>query len=274
MATILLSAAGAAIGGSIGGTVLGLSAAVVGQAAGATLGRVLDQRLLGGGGRAVETGRLDRYRLTGASEGAPIGQVYARMRIGGQVIWATRFREVVNTGGGGKGAPSTPKIKEYSYTVSLAIALCEGEIGHVGRVWADGAEVPRSSLPMRVHRGTEDQLPDSAIEAVEGAGMAPAYRGTAYVVFEDLDLSRFGNPRAAVLRSESFEPGARESPPSASSRSRGPCCGWRFWAVLGANTRCYQPGALPARACRGRPANVEHCFPVTSGYRVASLRGA
>ena len=31
------------------------------------------------------------------------------------------------------------------------------------------------------------------MEAVEGAGRVPAYRGLAYVVFEDLDLGPFGN---------------------------------------------------------------------------------
>jgi hypothetical protein len=44
---------------------------------------------------------------------------------------------------------------------------------------------------MRVHRGTETQTPDPLIEAVEGA--ASAFRGTAYVVFEDLPLGPFGN---------------------------------------------------------------------------------
>ena len=47
MATILLSAAGAAVGAGFGGTVLGLSGAVIGRAIGATVGRVIDQRLLG-----------------------------------------------------------------------------------------------------------------------------------------------------------------------------------------------------------------------------------
>ena len=59
MATILLSAAGAAIGGSVGGTLAGLSSAVIGRAVGATLGRVIDQRLLGQGSDVVETGRVD-----------------------------------------------------------------------------------------------------------------------------------------------------------------------------------------------------------------------
>ena len=194
MATILLSAAGAAIGGGFGGSILGLSGAVIGRAIGATLGRVIDQRLLGSGSAAVETGHVDRFRLTGASEGAPVGQIWGRMRVAGQVIWATRFLETTTTtGGGGKGAPPTPKTTEFSYSVSLALAVCQGEITRVGRIWADGVEIGRDDVSMRVYTGSEGQLPDPKIEAVEGAGMVPAYRGIAYVVFEDLELGQFGN---------------------------------------------------------------------------------
>lgn len=54
MATILLSAAGAALGGSMGGTVLGLSMAAAGRFAGGIIGRSIDQRLLGQGSDVVE----------------------------------------------------------------------------------------------------------------------------------------------------------------------------------------------------------------------------
>ncbi|MDP4031648.1 MAG: glycoside hydrolase/phage tail family protein [Pseudorhodobacter sp.] len=192
MATILLSAAGAAIGSGFGGTVLGLSGAVIGRAVGATLGRVIDQRVLGGGSDAVETGRIDRFRLMGASEGAAIGQVFGRARIAGQVIWATRFEESVRKSGGGKGAPR-PRTTAFSYSVSLAVALCGGQITNVGRIWADGVEIAPDSINLRVYKGGEDQLPDPKIEAVEGAGKAPSYRGVAYVVIEDLALAPFGN---------------------------------------------------------------------------------
>ncbi|RBO54376.1 host specificity protein [Rhodovulum sp. BSW8] len=193
MATIVLSAAGAAAGSALGGSVLGLSSAVIGRAVGATLGRVIDQQLLGSGSQAVETGKVERFRLTGASEGAAVGRLWGRSRVAGQVIWASRFRETVSTHGGGKGAPSKPKVKEYSYSVSLGIALCEGQIARVGRIWADGAEIEPQSLTLRVYDGSEDQLPDALIEAVEGPGRAPAYRGIAYVVIEDMELARFGN---------------------------------------------------------------------------------
>lgn len=193
MATLLLSAAGAAIGGAVGGSVLGLSGAVIGRAVGATLGRVIDQRLMGAGSETVEVGRIERFRLMGASEGAPLGPVWGRVRVGGQVIWATRFAETVSTSGGGKGVPSRPKVDSYAYSVSLAVALCEGPISGVGRIWADGVEIAPAALNLRVYPGDEAQLPDPRISAVEGAGHAPAYRGIAYVVIEDLDLSAFGN---------------------------------------------------------------------------------
>ncbi|AVO38517.1 baseplate multidomain protein megatron [Pukyongiella litopenaei] len=213
MATIVLAAAGAAIGGSIGGTVAGLSTAIIGRAVGAVAGRMIDERLLGSGSEPIETGKVDKFRLTQAGDGAPLAQVYGRMRVGGQVIWASDFQETTTTsGGGGKGSRSQPATTSYSYSVSLAIAVCEGEVASIGRVWADGEEVARDDLNMRVYRGTKNQLPDPVIEAVEGTGRVPAYRGTAYVVMEDLGLERFGNrvPQFSfeVVRAE--QPGARE----------------------------------------------------------------
>jgi len=192
MATIVLAAAGAAVGSGFGGAVLGLSGGVIGRAVGATLGRVIDQRLMGTGSRAVETGRIERFRLTGAGEGAPIPRVWGRMRLGGQVIWASRFAEDATRSGGGKGSARTATVN-YSYSVSLAVALCEGEISGIGRIWADGAEIGPDELAVRVYTGGSDQLPDPRIEVVEGAGNVPAYRGLAYVVIEDLQLGRFGN---------------------------------------------------------------------------------
>lgn len=102
MATVIFSAAGAALGGSVGGTLAGLSSVAIGRAVGATLGRVVDQRLLGQGGQAVETGKVDRFRLTRAGEGEPVAQVYGRMRLGGHVIWVSDFQESVNVSGGAR----------------------------------------------------------------------------------------------------------------------------------------------------------------------------
>ncbi|WP_411839311.1 glycoside hydrolase/phage tail family protein [Paracoccus sp. ME4] len=193
MATIVLSAVGASLGAGFGGAVLGLSGAVLGRAAGAVLGRVIDQRLLGGGAKAVETGRIDRLRIQTAGEGMAIPRIWGQMRVPGHVIWASPLEEITRTedAGGGKGAPRA-QVTQVSYRLSVALALAEGHILSVGRVWADGEEIAQSDLNMRFYPGSETQMPDPAIAAIEGDA-APAYRGTAYVVLENLSLERWGN---------------------------------------------------------------------------------
>lgn len=191
MATVVLSALGSAIGESIGGTVLGLTAAQVGAAAGAAAGRAIDQQLLGAGSRAVATGRIDRLRLQTAGEGVPVPRLWGQMRVPGHVIWASPLEEVRRGEGGGKGA-GRPRAAGSGYRVSVALALCEGRILGVGRVWVDGEELAAADLNMRIYPGDEAQMPDPAISAHEGEE-APAYRGLAYVVLEDLDLSPWGN---------------------------------------------------------------------------------
>ena len=77
--------------------------------------------------------------------------------------------------------------------MNVAIALCEGEITRVGRIWADGEEIAPDDLNMTVYTDSAEQQPDPLMEAIEGTGMVPAYRGTAYVVMEALALQQFGN---------------------------------------------------------------------------------
>lgn len=207
MATLILGAAGAFIGAGFGGTVLGLSGAVIGRAVGATIGRAIDARLMGAGSEAVsvETARQERLRVMTSGEGGTLPVVWGRMRVGGQVIWVSPFTEHVThtqtqsqsqTAGGKGGSRSTTTtttVTSYHYSVNLAVALGEGVIRGVGRVWADGTEVNPADLNMRVYMGDEAQLPDPKIAAHEGAEATPAYRGTAYVVFEDLMLEPYGN---------------------------------------------------------------------------------
>ncbi len=189
MATILLQAAGGALGGLVGGPV----GAMLGRGLGALAGGVVDQRLFSRT-RSVEGARLRGGRVLEADEGAGIARLYGTARIAGQAIWATRFEETRTTERqGGKGRPAGAKVTTYSYHGNLAIGLCEGPIAGVRRVWADGEELDLTTVEMRVHRGTEDQMPDPLIEARQGAGNAPAYRGLAYVVFERLALERWGN---------------------------------------------------------------------------------
>lgn len=198
MATLLLQVAGAALGSALGGPVGG----VIGQALGGLAGSSIDQAWLGnsgGGNKIVDGPRLKEVNGLAATEGAAIPRLYGRARLGGQLIWATRFEEevtvsITRTKSGGKGGGRSKKTFEttYSYHANLAIGLCEGPIAFIRRIWVDGRELDVRTVQMRVHHGYETQEPDPLIVAKE-AGEAPAYRGLAYVVFERFPLADYGN---------------------------------------------------------------------------------
>jgi len=201
MATVLLQAAGAALGG-----VFGPVGAVLGRAAGALAGSVVDRALINGSS-TVTGARLSMARYPGADDGTAVTRVYGTARVGGTLIWATRFEEettVERSGSKGSGA----KTKSFSYFGNFAFGLCEGPIACVRRVWADGREIDLTGISLRVYPGDETQMPDPLIEAKQGAGKAPAYRGLAYVVFERLPLDGFGN-RIPLLQFEVVRPVGR-----------------------------------------------------------------
>ena len=183
MATILLGAVGTAIGGGFGGTILGLSGAAIGGMIGSGIGSMVDSWIVSSllPGQRIEGQRMDSLRITSATEGVVIPRLYGRMRIGGNIIWATDFREETNVHrqGGGKGGGQKVTTTEYLYYASFAVALCEGPITGIGRIWADGEVVDLSEATWRWYPGSEVQAPDPFIAARMGAGNTPAYRGTA-----------------------------------------------------------------------------------------------
>jgi hypothetical protein len=210
MATLVLGAVGTAIGGSIGGTFLGVSAAAVGGFIGSSVGSVVDSWIISSlaPDQRFEGARLDALRITSATEGAVIPQLFGRMRIGGNIIWATDFSEQTSTttqGGGKGGGGGSVTTTEYLYCASFAVALCEGPITGIGRIWADGKPVDLTGVTWRWYPGDETQVPDTFIRAKTGTAATPAYRGTAYVVFETLALASYGN-RLPQITFEVFRP--------------------------------------------------------------------
>lgn len=197
MATQGLALIGTALGGSIGGP----GGAAIGAIIGSAIGSHVDKSLGLAPPDTYNYGpRLDETPIQTTAEGAPILRSYGRTKIAGHIIWASRFTEIVTTtetsqgGGGGKGA-SGPKNKnvEYTYTCSFAIALCEGPIVDTVRFWLDTEVMDLTGVNYRVYKGTETQTADPKIVAVEGADYVPSFKGIAYVVFEDLELTPYGN---------------------------------------------------------------------------------
>ncbi|MEM6496286.1 MAG: glycoside hydrolase/phage tail family protein [Pseudomonadota bacterium] len=209
MATLAFAAVGAAAGSALlpsGLSVLGttIAGATIGSQIGAIAGGFVDQALFGSSGQSqnFDGPRISDLRVMASSEGASIAKVYGRARLGGQVIWATDFEEVASTeeigsgggkgGGGGASSGSTTQTT-YSYYANFAVAIAEGELTGLGRVWADGSEIDLSNTAYRFYTGSDTQEADSLIVANLGADDAPAYRGVAYIVFERLPLAQFGN---------------------------------------------------------------------------------
>ena len=197
MATLILTTVGNAIGGPVGGAI------------GALMGRSVDALLVRPKRR--EGPRLTELAVQTSSYGSQIPRLFGTMRVAGTVIWATDLIESRATSGGGKGQPGTAT---YSYAASFAVLLSARRVVRIGRIWAEGKLLRgaggdfKTATGFRLHAGGEDQPVDPLIASAEGAGMAPAHRGCAYVVFERMALADYGNR----IPSLTFEVIADEGP--------------------------------------------------------------
>jgi hypothetical protein len=174
---------------------------VLGFSLGVTLGGLLFPPSLG----AQERGRLDDLKVTGAGYGVMIPQVYGKFQTAGNLIWAAMdengnalVEHVTDTSEGGKGGGGGATVRTYSYTVTMAMAFAKGPISELLRITAediviyDSTASPVTQYGIDVYLGDDTQVPNSTIEAYEGFGGAPAYRGLAYVVFTDFPLTQWG----------------------------------------------------------------------------------
>lgn len=167
--------------------------------------------------------KLTDLNVTGSTYGQPIPVGFGSCRIPGNVIYSDPLHQHSHPGGkGGLLGPTT-----YTYSWTGAVALCSteytGPIKDVVRIWADtklvydktgaslGTGVPGDGGGkggggnhyygnafnrlgnFTLYTGTQDQMPDAALEAAQGVLNCNANRGMAYVVFEDVDLENYGN---------------------------------------------------------------------------------
>lgn len=187
MATLILQSVGSAIAGPLG------------NAIGASLGFAIDETFLGPGARRGP--RLGDLTVQGSSYGSPIPKIFGSMRIAGTLIWSTDLVESETV----TGAKGQPDVITYNYSASFAVALSARSASRIGRIWADGRLLRGEAGDLKVGgelrfwSGHEDQLADPLIESIEGA--APAYRGIALAIFENLELGEFGN-RIPILTFE------------------------------------------------------------------------
>lgn len=194
MATLVFTAIGSAIAGPVGGLV------------GSLIGQRADSVFFGATKRS-EGPRIKELAVQTSSYGTQLPAIFGAMRVAGTVIWSTDLIEKRTTTSGGKSRPSSVN---YSYSVSLAIALSSRPVARLGRIWAEGnllrgdAGDFKVETGFRFHSGYADQVPDPLIASAEGGGQSPAYRDICYAVFENLQLADFGN-RIPSMTFELFE---------------------------------------------------------------------
>ncbi len=199
MAAIVLAAAASSAATSLGA---GAFFAAVAGSAGGFLGGFVDRALFGSKARIHQEGsRLTDLMVQSSTYGKAIPIVYGNNRIAGNVIWSRAIQEHVTTttqssgggkGGGGGGSVETTTTS-YTYTVSMAVSICEGPITEVVRVWADSKQLDLTQGSYTLYLGDEAQLPDTFMSSFYPAGQTPAHRGMAYVVIKDFPLGGFGN---------------------------------------------------------------------------------
>ena len=181
---------------------------------------------------------------TTASVGEPVPLVFGTCDVAGTVIWLSPVSEYTTDQSAGKGGPQQ---KTYNYTQSIAIGLCErvddtaadslAAIGGISRIWENGAIVwdirPQlaadsdlgslaetdAAYAQRLetsaaygqtfvlYLGDELQEADPTIEAVQGMGQAPAFRGLAYIVYPNRLLQEAQGFRHPSFRFEVFQAG-------------------------------------------------------------------
>ena len=157
--------------------------------------------------------RPSDLRFTGTEYGDAIPwEGAASVRLAGQFWWQSEKRVTESTTGG-KGAE--PQQTTYGVEMDALVGLLEVDEGRevvaISRIWKNGklirsqvtgasaetlATVGREDAWTRLtlYTGSATQMPDPTYEAVVGAGLAPGYRGRAYVFIEGLKCDQAGNP--------------------------------------------------------------------------------
>lgn len=198
------------VGGVVGAAVGFVTGGPAGAAYGFALGFAAAGILSPPKGPTVQGPRLSDLSIQTSTQGAFLPRYYGRCPANGNIFWLqnNKLREVVRKeSSGGKGSSGGASTETYTYFATFAIGLGEGPIAGIRRIWcrdtliynagSDDLETVvasnQSAQGWKLYLGTDDQMPDPLIEAEKGVGNTPAYRGTAYIVFDNFELTKYNN---------------------------------------------------------------------------------
>ena len=222
-----MSSAGQAVGGVVG-AVAGffLGGGPTGALYGAQAGMMLGGLLHPPKGPTVDGPRLNDLSVQTSTYGAVIPRVYGAITVDGNVFWLENnsIKETITKKKrGGKGGGAKTTTRTYSYSATFAVGLCKGPVVGIRRLWI-GANLVydagssdtntivasnQAATGFRLYTGTDTQQPDARMQATLGVANTPAWRGLCYLVFYDLDLTKYGNSLlGAQVRAEVLQSGA------------------------------------------------------------------
>ncbi len=166
---------------------------------GASLGNIIDSQL--GLGTTITGPRLENLSVQDSRYGVGVATIYGNARVAGNVIWSSDLIETQHTETqGGKGGSSGVTTKTYTYSVHCAVGVCAGPIAGINKIWADSTVIYDGGVwksgvcdGASIYLGGDDQAADGFMQSILGTGNVPAYKGLAYVVFDNLQLDDFGN---------------------------------------------------------------------------------
>ena len=138
--------------------------------------------------------RILSLQVQRSSQGLTLPVIYGRTRVAGNLIWYGDFTTIehkTTTRQGGKGGGVTQEDIKYTYEAAVMLALCEGEINGVGRIWRDKEKFDSlAQLRLTLMRGGDEQPLWTHLAQAKHSGQALNYSGTAYLCSPNYELTK------------------------------------------------------------------------------------
>jgi hypothetical protein len=187
----------AAFGGTLGGMLGGGIFSTIGRFAGRMLGQYFDASSHTPDENYYYKKQLEMLFLDLDTCAKPIPLIFGKAKSRGLVIWSEPLREVENASSSARyfndgSTKSVDHIVSYTYFATFAVAICQGQIDEIEKVWADDMLINLSNYDYKLYMGSQTQGPDPIIAKHYGDKTC-AFRDLAYIVFKDLPLYDFGN---------------------------------------------------------------------------------
>ena len=116
-----------------------------------------------GGGITTRADRISDFQINSASYGEVVPVVLGTTRLSGNIIQWEDFtaHEHRTSQRVGKGGRKKATSISYTYTVAVAIGLCEGPIKRIGKVWIDKEtyQYPNDKIGLTAYLGEVGQAP-------------------------------------------------------------------------------------------------------------------